>query len=186
MAAADLVGLFASTTQLAAYAINITTTLFEIYHRIRDAPKRIQDYIRRINQLLTATHLIESHTLLQTKTIRAQVGHTLYQAQQLSAVLQEARLSHCYNTVPKVWSVLNGRRDKEIADSFERLEQEKSTLLMSIQIAHTDILGNIQINLDKFVGNSVPLLPESEKKTHSECELLTIERGTNHHRTLAM
>ena len=147
--------LFASTTQLAAYTIYITTTIFEIYHRVRDAPKKIQEYIRRISQLLGATHLIDSETLLHTEAIGAQVGQTLYQAQELLAVLIKARDSHCFDSVSEVWTVLIGRRDKEIADSFERLEHEKNTLLMSIQIVNTNILGSIQSSVDTIVGRQV-------------------------------
>ena len=161
-------GLAASTTQLAAYTISITTTFFEIYHRIRDAPRRIQSYIRRISQLLHATHLIKSNRLLRTAVISIQVQNTLCEAQTLAEILDKAKREYSRDSVSKYWAVVIGRRDKEIAESFERLEQEKSALLISIQIVHTELLGDIKIGVDKVVGEKVSLLHGSDAIRLSE------------------
>ena len=172
-----VVGLLASTTQLAAYTISITTSIHEIYHRIQDAPRKTQCDIRRLSQLLHATHLIKSNRLLQTAIISTQVQKALCVAQTLAELLEKTKREYSHDPVSKYWAIMIGRRDKEIAESFERLEQEKSALLISIQIAHTELLGNIQTGVDKVVGEKVSLLDGSEAiRLPEQSNLVSVHR----------
>ena len=149
MSGIETLGLLASATQLAAYIIRISSSISEIYHRIQDAPKRIQEHTKQIRQLLDTAKLIQNHELLQREEINAHLDSTVGQARLLSETLAQVKGQYIDSrSLKRYWKILNGHRERDILSSFVRLEQEKSALLLCISLAHTDLLANIQGNLD--------------------------------------
>lgn len=149
MTGVEILGLLASLSQLAAYTINITTSIAEIYHRVQDAPQRIQQHIQQISHLIDTARLIEKHRLLQTDSICAHVNSTLDQAIQVCRIVDKFKGDYDRrSSIRKYWTALKGTKEKEILASLKRLEQEKSALLLCISIVHTDLLGNLQGNYD--------------------------------------
>ena len=145
MSGVEIVGLLASVSQLAGHALNIYSSISDIYHKIQNAPRVIQEHAGHIRQLINTAELICEHKLLQTDCINSQIISTLDQARLLSAILEKVKKDYLHgHLVRRYWKILKGDREREILASLKRLEQERSALLLCISIAHTDLLGTIQ------------------------------------------
>jgi len=164
MSGIEVIGLLASAAQLAFYTINISDLVSEIYHRVQNAPKRIQEHIQQIGQLISTARLIEKHELLQTDNINAHIISTLHQAKLLSATLDKVKGEYLQRSpLRRYWKLIKGGTEREILANFERLEKEKSSLLLCISIVHTDLLGNIRGNLDLSTDRSSVSMPSDKK-----------------------
>lgn len=163
MSGAEIVGLLASASQLALYSIKITNSISEIYRRFQDAPKRIQKHLEHITQLADTAQLIKQHHSLQTINIDKQVRTTLNQAKTVSAILDQITSDHAHGSVRKYWKILKGQKEKEILGNLDQLEKEKSSLLLSISLVHTDLLGNIQGGVGKLAEELTSLMSERQE-----------------------
>ena len=145
MSGVEAIGLLAGGAQLAFYTLHIATQLSEIYHRVKDTPRRIQQHTHQIKQLASTAQLIEDHSLLQNDNIKAHVNSTLCQAKQISATLEGVKRDYSQGLfIRRYWKTVKGRREKEILATFEGLEKEKTALLLCISLVNTDLLGTIQ------------------------------------------
>ena len=148
MSGVEVLGLLASVSQLVVYGIKITTCLSEICQRARDTSLRIAQHSGQIRQLVIILQYIENqvgnHQFLRTAHVRAQIDATLEQAISLSATLEQLRNDYSRGIIRKYWKTIQGGKEKEILANFDRLEKEKSSLLLCISVVHMDILGNIQ------------------------------------------
>lgn len=158
MSGVEVIGLLAGASQLALYALNISTSISEIYCRVQSAPKRIREHIVQIKQLTATARLIEKHESLQTENIYAHITSTLDQAKLLSDTLDYVKREYGSGTyLERYWKRLRGAGEKKILTNFERLEKEKSALLLSISLVHTDLLedikGCLNYSIDSFAGS---------------------------------
>ena len=141
MSGIELVGLLASASQLVIYSIKITTSLSEIYQRIQDAPLKIKQHSDQIKQLIDTSEFVRQHPLLQTDQVHIHINATLEQAKCLSTVLEQLSKDYTRGSIRRYWKILTANKEKEILANFDRLEKEKSALVLSISVAQTDILG---------------------------------------------
>ena len=161
MSGVEVIGLLASLSQLAVHSKNIYASISEIYHRIEDAPKRIQEHAQQLGQLIDTAVLIKKHALLQTDNIKIHIVSTLDQARLLSAKLDKVKGDYLSGpSIKRYWKIIKGERERAILSSLERLEQEKGALLLSISIAHTDLLGNIKGHLDSPPSRASAVMPQ--------------------------
>ena len=167
MSGAEIMGVLASTTQLAAYTIAITNTAREIYREVKGAPERIQQHTRQLSLLIQVAHLIESRESLQTEVISDQVRSTLQQAENLHELLQKLKEKISKSSVKRVWTALIGDKGKEIEATFERLEREKSALLLCISLVQSDVLGEIQVKFDQVIAQQELTLQSEERPSHA-------------------
>ncbi len=143
MSGIEVVGLLASASQLVVYSIKITTSLSEICQRIQDAPLRISQHSDQIRHLVSAAQLVQQHHLLQTAHVHAQINATLEQAKSLSEILEQLTIDYTHGSIRRYWKILKASKEKQILANFDRLEKEKSALILCISVVHTDLLGKI-------------------------------------------
>ncbi|KAF6220114.1 hypothetical protein HO133_003245 [Letharia lupina] len=141
MAGIEIVGFLASASQLVVYSIKIATCLSEICQRVQDAPERIRQHSDQIRLLVSTAQLVEQHRLLQTTHVHAHINATLEQAKTLSATLEQLTKDYSRGSIRRYWKILKAAKEKEILANFDRLEKEKSALLLCISVAQTDLLG---------------------------------------------
>ena len=141
MSGIEIVGLLASAGQLVSYSIKITTSLNEIYQRVQDAPKRISQHSIQIKQLISTTKLIQQQQLLQTALVFTHINATLEQAKSLCTILEQLTQDYSRGSIRRYWKILTATKEKEILANLDRLEKEKSALILCISVAQTDILG---------------------------------------------
>ena len=141
MSGIEVVGFLADASQLVVYSIKITTCLSEICQRVQDAPLRIQQQSDQIRHLLSTAQLVEQHHLLQTANVIAHINATLEQAKSLSATLEQLTIDYTNGSIRRYWKILKASKEKQILANFDRLEKEKSALILCISVAQTDLLG---------------------------------------------
>ena len=141
MSGIEIVGFVASATQLVLYSIKITACLSEISQRVQDAPLKVRQHLDQIGHLISTARLVEEHHLLQTAHVLTHIKATLEQAKSLSAILEQLTKDYSRGSIRRVWKILKATKEKEILASFDRLEKEKSALLLCISVAQTDLLG---------------------------------------------
>ncbi|KAL6713117.1 hypothetical protein ACLMJK_009238 [Lecanora helva] len=165
MSGIEVVGLLASASQLAAYIVKISRSVFEIYCRVQNAPKRIQEHTEQIEQLIATARLIQKYRQLHTNNVNAHTVCTLKQARLLHEILVKVKEEYgCETSLKRHWRRLKGTCEKEILAGFERLEKEKSALLLSISLIHTDLLLEIKVSLEASPNRSV-IMPDSSAET---------------------
>ena len=141
MAGIEIVGFLASASQLVLYSIKITACLFELCQQVQDAPLRIRQNSDQITQLISTAQLVEENHFLQTAYVLNQTNATLKQAKNLSAILQRLTEDYSRGPIRRCWKLLTGTKEKEILAIFDRLEKEKSALILCVSVAQTDFLG---------------------------------------------
>lgn len=157
MSGIEIIGFMASASQLVIYSIKITTCVSEIWQRVQDAPLKVRQHLDQIRHLISTARLVEEHHLLQTAHVHTHIKATLEQAKSLSAILEQLTQDYSRGSIRRVWKILKATKEKEILASFDRLEKEKSALLLCISVAQTDLLGQ-GIQKLGMAGEEVSLL----------------------------
>ncbi|KAI9795226.1 MAG: hypothetical protein M1833_007308 [Piccolia ochrophora] len=159
MSGLEIVGVVASAAQLANYCIKISVAIPELYRSVRYASERIGPLTEQIRQLIVTTELVEQHRELQTANVHYHVEATLVEAIALDTILNQASQQYSQGSVRRYWKALSANKEKQIDQSFDKIEREKSALILSITTIHTGILCSIQGGVD-FIGSSLPALAE--------------------------
>ena len=141
MSGIEVVGLLASASQLVIYSIKITTSLSEICQRVQDAPLIVKQRSDQIKQLISTAEQIQQNRLLQTAHVLTHLNETLEQAKTLSTTLERLAKAYSCGSIRRCWKILIATKEKAILANFDRLEKEKSALVLSIAVAQTDLLA---------------------------------------------
>ena len=141
MSGIEVVGLVASASQLLVYSIKITTNLSEICQRVQDAPLIVKQRSDQIKQLISTAEFIQQNRHLQTAQVLIHLKETLEQAKTLSTTLERLEKDYSRGSLRRCWKILIATKEKAILANFDRLEKEKSALVLSISVAQTDLLG---------------------------------------------
>lgn len=141
MSGIEVVGLVASVSQLVTYSIKITQNLSEICQRVQDGPLIVKQRSDQIKQLISTAELIQQNHFLQTAHVLIHLNETLEQAKTLSTTLERLANDYSRGSIRRCWKILIATKEKTILANFDRLEKEKSALVLSISVAQTDLLG---------------------------------------------
>lgn len=160
MSGVETLGVIASATQLAAYSIKIVLHFDQIYTKVRETSSRMRGHLNEINQLIEITTLIEQHKSLRTPIIHSQLQKTLLEAESLYSILKEVTTKYSDHPIWRCWVFLRGSVEEKIFSSLTKLEREKSTLTLCINVGHTDLLLNIQGSISTFAN--VRLRPDPD------------------------
>ena len=155
MSGIELLGILASATQLADYSIRIASAISEIYKRVKNAPERIRQYSVQIDELSRTASLIGKHPQLQTDSVHAHLKSTLREAEHLFRVLERVQEVYTRKSVQRYWKSLQGWKEKEIIATFDRLEQEKTALALSIAVIHTNLLCSIEGGVHDLIQETI-------------------------------
>lgn len=156
MSGAEVLGIVASATQLAAYSIKIVLHLDALSKELRNIPNRTRQHIRQVKELIETTTLIEQNKSLRSPKIHEHLQSTLFEAQTLFNVLRDLSNKYAGNTIWRYWAILQGVGEKEILASFDKLEREKSALRLCISLIHTDLIVGVQSSIDRISGTGMP------------------------------
>lgn len=156
-----ILGVAASASQLIDYSLKVIGTLSEIYNRVKDAPTRVVRYTTQINQIVAAGRAIEEYRDLHTSLIDSQLQNTLAEVRHLLQVLEAIRRDYTTGSSQKrVWKKIVGSKERRMLTCFEKLEKEKTALILCITVVHTQALQSI--------GNGVDILVERDMSKDAE------------------
>ena len=180
MSGVEILGVLASTTQLAAYSIKIALHLDEIHAAVTSTSAQIKRHLRQIKELIAIAVLIEEHESLWSTAIHRQLQSTLVEAQNLHELLEKLAERNSQNVIWRYWSLLSGIVEKTVLTCLDNLEKEKSTLCICIGTVHTGLLLSIRERVDTFSSTN---MPSNETSTvEPEPRTPTRKRAHRHHR----
>ena len=168
MSGAEVLGIIAGAAQLIDYTISITNLISDIYRRVKNAPKKIQQQFNQIRQFIDLAERIKQHPQLQVASVNDQINSALDQARSVAKVLEKVKAGYSHGSIQRYWKILRSSRDKEILESLTRLENEKTALILCIQFIHFDFSVNPQGLSEHSVPNSVSEM--APKKLFSRTE----------------
>lgn len=140
MSGIEVVGLLASASQLVIYSFKITTSLSEICRRVQDAPLVVKQRSDQVKQLISTAEFIKQNHHLHTAHVLIHLNETLEQAKTLSTTLEQLTNDYSRGSIRRCWKILIATKEKAILANFDRLEKEKSALVLSISVAQTGLL----------------------------------------------
>lgn len=163
MAGIEVIGALASISQLLDYGLKIASSIAETYKRIEGAQGRLQRYNSQIRQLTDIALLIQQNKELHISVVCVQVDLTVTQARALLHTIQTATTDYTKGSRNKrYWKATRGSKEKQISLGFERLEQEKGSLLLCISVVNADIISTISSNVNSMNANVTTLMAESK------------------------
>ncbi|KAL6718748.1 hypothetical protein ACLMJK_002982 [Lecanora helva] len=169
MSGVEMLGLVASVSQLTAFGLKISTSIFDIYRKLQDAPREIRRQTEQVGQLIEIASCIERSDLVHTvgigSRVTVQANSTLSQAKALSAVLDELKSEFSQSPARRFWKTIKGSKEKEILAHFRSLEKEKSALQLCIALCQTELLGNIQGSLNELYQKSTAVMGDIRMKS---------------------
>jgi len=176
MTGVEVLGGLASIAQLLEYSLKLSSLVSEVYSRVKEAPERVIMHTAQIHQLVDTARLIERSSDLQKPIIEVHLKATLTEAARLQRILE--RMIEDYTKGPskkRIWNAVRGAGERRMLTSFERLEKEKSALILCISFIHTETLGTIRDgvgqllpkmdNIDQSVAALGIQLSDTEKKS---------------------
>lgn len=155
MSGLEILGVVASAMQLADFGFKITNTLLEIFDRVQNYPDKIRSHLCQVKQLIEIARLISENSCLHTRTVNTHLKSISAVVLELKTTLEHLAANYRRKSVRRRYLQIVARgafEEKQIGTAFVRLEHEKTALLISINIAHADILGNIKGGVDLLVG----------------------------------
>lgn len=145
MSGVEVVGILASTAQLITYILRISTYFEEICRKVQGAGQEFKKHNGQIKQLTVIAEDVKRHPLLQTDAIHSHVKALLVDAETLCTILDQAKAEYGKGLIRKVLWAIKGHRERDILIIVERLEREKSSLVLAINI--------IQLNVSVALGD---------------------------------
>jgi hypothetical protein len=152
MSGFEALGVLASIAQLLDYSLKLSSLVREVYSRVRDAPERVATHTAQIRQLVDTARLIGRSSDLQRPLVGIHIKATLAEAESLLRILERMVQDYTKGTSKKrIWKALIGAGERRMLTSFDRLEKEKSALILCIGFIHTETLGTIRDGVDELI-----------------------------------
>jgi hypothetical protein len=150
------IGLIASATQLVQYAHKISTLVREIHGRVQGGAQ-LQVYADQLQQLLETTLEIRQNGALHSSAVHKRVDACRTEAGRLQILLEKAAADYTTGCVGRrYYKAAIGSKESRIAKSFQKLEEEKTSLLCCIALSNTEKLASI----DRGVKEVKELMPK--------------------------
>ena len=133
----------AAAGQFIEQGTKIVLLVSDVYSKIRDAPESIRGQVVQVEQLIDISKLIERNLSLQTNAVASILRTCLLKATKLQEILGKLSVSAQDGKSKKLWKALDGlTKEKKIDALFQNLEQQKSSLALSIQAVDSAAIHN--------------------------------------------
>jgi hypothetical protein len=150
---AEILGVVASATQLAQYALKISAFISEAHDRVRGGAE-LQKHAAQIQRLIDTTAEIERNPLTCNHAVLQHLESATNEARHLLDLLQRLSTDYTCGSLGKRYlkAARGGKYEKRIATSFQRLEQEKTFLIFCIGMGNTEQLHCISEDVKRIAG----------------------------------
>ncbi|PVH74853.1 hypothetical protein DL98DRAFT_537105 [Cadophora sp. DSE1049] len=150
---AEILGVVAGATQLAQYALKISAAISEVHDRVRGGTELLE-YEARIQRLIDTTAEIKRNPLTCNYAVLQHLKSATEEANHLLDLLQRLSTDYTCGSLGKRYlkAARGGKYEKKIATSFQRLEQEKTSLIFCIGMGNTEQLHYISEDVKRIAG----------------------------------
>ncbi|KAK4696133.1 hypothetical protein P7C71_g1739, partial [Lecanoromycetidae sp. Uapishka_2] len=148
MSGLEVLGALAAASQLAEQGLKITTTIYDIYRKVRDAPESIRKQTVQVEQLIDIAKLIKGTASLQTDLVASVLRDCTTDAHKVLHSLQQIAPGSELHAPKKLWKALAGiTKEKNILEHLTKLEQGKSSLALCIATIDNSLLKSIHLEM---------------------------------------
>jgi len=148
---AEALGVIASAMQLVEYSLKVVSALSEAFEKVRTASTIFNGKIDQVFRLIQAADTVRQNAQLHTPIIATQLQATITEANSLHSTLLEITFQYTRGSFQKrYWKAITKKGEKSLLEAFERLDREKASLLLCIQISGFDIMSEISKSLKDF------------------------------------
>lgn len=152
MSGIEVLGVLASIAQLLDCSLKLSSLVGEVYSRVREAPERVVMHTAQLGQLVDTARLIERSSDLQKPIVNIHLKATLAEAARLQRILERMIEDYTKGSRKKrILKAVKGAGERLMLNSFERLEKEKSALILCISFIHTETLGTIRDGVGELI-----------------------------------
>jgi hypothetical protein len=130
----SILGAVAAASQLFEQGLKITSFLYELYGKAKEAPESIQKQTVKVEQLIDLALLVKENPSLQTEAVASILRTCLRTAEQFQKTLKKVSIADEDGKWKKAGKVASALfKDKEIIQYFDEIEKEKTSLVLCIQ-----------------------------------------------------
>lgn len=137
MSGLEALSIMASVVQITQFAISITSTIAEIYGTVQAAPARVQQGLEQLHRLLDTATIIEENCVIQTESVKTHLSAIITYAETLQVMLSKLAMAPMKSLKRYLKVCLGNREEKLIIEQFDRIEKEKTSLILSILEVHS-------------------------------------------------
>lgn len=148
MSGIEILSFVASIAQLARYVNNIKEFIQEIYGQVQSGPQGLEQKLDQLDRVLDTVRQIEKNSLFHTPSIGRHLKAIVIQVESLQAIFGRLRTRKQQTTWRKYWNAYTETRIiKQIFVIFVKLEEEKSTLQLSMTEVNGTLLSRTNSDL---------------------------------------
>ena len=177
MSGLEVVGAAASVAQLTQYILGISGSIYELIHKLRNAPSVFKRHADTINQVITVVEVIRANEWLHTPAIASlleRIWTVAMEALNLLPTLKRDAVSAF--SINEYWKAFRGlRKENEILDRLKTLGELKSVLVVRILDIQTTHAGQSSCNIAKLL-QIIPKLDAIQQ--HVSSLQLPVQLGT--------
>jgi hypothetical protein len=161
-------GIIASTAQLADAGIKIASGLTEIRRRVCDSPKELEPYVNIIQELIETSRYIRSNCQLHAyPELVAHLNTALVEAESLKDIVQLTVVDYSQESIfRRRWKAAPGSKERKILQGLQRLEQEKSSLILCLSSIYGRQVWSIQFGIDTLAAEMPSEKTKAPKNAH--------------------
>lgn len=179
-AALGALGVAASATQLAAYALSIVAFIADARERMRNAPEQYREYEAQLKILINIASSVENVPALQTPEVKFHLETTATEVRTLQALICCRAPSPNTSFILRCssWEAVQGSQQRRVSDHLERLHKKNTALLFYIVTINTVQLSTIMANTAPELeqeGYEIGENKEIEAAMPPGCELLDLD-----------
>ncbi|KAI0870807.1 hypothetical protein GGS24DRAFT_90624 [Hypoxylon argillaceum] len=161
MSGVEVLGVVASIAQLVAYAITVSSKLNEIRSKIRNAPKKLEQYSSQFKEVVTIAEYIQKNPPGETEELDLYISAIVSKTTAIHGILINfEKLSRNRRR----WNIISGELSRQLDESFGDVKNTMGNLLVLIASQNS----RDQRELRDFIlrSSGVTTLPE-QATTHS-------------------
>ncbi|KAI1737763.1 hypothetical protein F4680DRAFT_205569 [Xylaria scruposa] len=129
MSGLEVLGVLASTAQLVAYIITVSSKLNEVRCKIRYAPKRLEQYDHQFKELIAITQLLGKNPPVQTKELDNCLATILDRTKAIKEILAKfEQLSRSRRR----WKIINGDLSRQLDECFGDVRNTMENIVVLI------------------------------------------------------
>ncbi|KUJ14995.1 uncharacterized protein LY89DRAFT_127360 [Mollisia scopiformis] len=150
-------GVAASVAQLIEYSLKVIKTISEINSRVKNASSCIAQCNKQIRQLIQVGQAIQGNENFHSDLIACQLQNTLAEVKHLHELLGQVWLDYTTGSSGKrIWKAVVGDKERHMLKSSERLEKEKTSLIICIGVFQSQTLQTIEAGVEILVDRDMP------------------------------
>ena len=155
----EVVGGLASIAQLTRYAISLIVALSDLHDKIRFRPEQLQQRRDQLESLASTVQVLSQCQSSNALDIKKHLETIISRIARLRTLLEREISKQSQGILKKYCKAsIRDIKEQHIVNAFSSLESDKTVLLLSLTVTHTNILA-------QMASQSRPRLSVLERKS---------------------